>query len=474
MADTVLLRFLGSGLVDVGGDDAKLGKLQATSTAIALILKKAPSKVPNYSLVAFDSNAPSADPVVVEVLNTLKELWPTYVNTFASTPITVLRAIILDALVEAAREDERVAVAFSASARNILPFMETGNELSIWADVVNEIEATVDIRAEQEWATPSTIQIEPLQVDGIPATKVSNSAVKVDRASLKQKFNTAAQGNGIYPQNNPAGWAQNFGTLFGDALAEVLDEISTAAKIAPVDLAGPLQKLTTSVSSYVAQSMQAFGAATFGLQRRTNLIWWKQALFSPSKHKSYRAFPATIASALMALDLYQQVPMFSPASVSAFLEEAVRALPRLPDAGPRMLKDFLREACESPVLDVVRAEARRLFPSPLGRSPILALIGHPETFDAVKEDELRRIICVPLDAQISDPQWASWLFRDLQAGRSTKEQPRSAVARGHHERVPTSHLLRSRYHVRIGTFELEGLPEKDWRREVRYCSNRER
>jgi hypothetical protein len=54
MSETVLLRFLGSGLVDVGGDDAKLGKLQATSAVIAVILKKAPSKVPNYSLIAFD------------------------------------------------------------------------------------------------------------------------------------------------------------------------------------------------------------------------------------------------------------------------------------------------------------------------------------------------------------------------------------------------------------------------------------
>jgi hypothetical protein len=126
MSETVLLRFLSSGLVDVGGDDAKLGKLQATSAAIALVLKKAPSKVPNYSLIAFDSNAPSADPVVVEALNALKEIWPTYVNTFASTPVAVLRAIILDALVEAAREDERAAVAFSTSARNILQFMERG------------------------------------------------------------------------------------------------------------------------------------------------------------------------------------------------------------------------------------------------------------------------------------------------------------------------------------------------------------
>jgi urease accessory protein UreF len=430
MGETVLLRFLGSGLVDVGGDDAKLGKLQATSTAIALVLKKAPSKVPNYSLVAFDSNAPSADPVVVEVLNALKGLWPTYVNTFASTPITVIRAIILDALVEAAREDERVAVAFSASARNILPFMETGNELSIWVDVVNEVEATVDSRAEQEWATPSTIQVGSLQIDAVQPIKIANSSITVNRDSLKQKLTTAAQGNGTYPQNNPGLWAQNFGNSFADVVAEVLDEISAKAKVAPVDLTAPLQHVTTSVSSYMAQSMQAFGAATFGLQRRTNLIWWKQALFSPSKQKSYRTFPVTIASALMALDLYQQIPMFSPASVSAFLEEAVRSLPPSPDAGQKTLKDLLREACESSTLDVFRAEAAKLFPSPSGRSPIAAVIAHPETFSALNDDELLRIIGVSLAVQISDPQWASWLFRDLQAGRSTKEPPKKRITKG--------------------------------------------
>jgi hypothetical protein len=122
--------------------------------------------------------------------------------------------------------------------------------------------------------------------------------------------------------------------------------------------------------------------------------------------------------------------MFSPASVSAFLEEAVRSLPPSLDAGQRVLKDLLREACESPTLDVVRAEAAKLFPSPLGRSPILALIAHPETFIALKDDELRRIMGVSLDVQISDPQWASWLFRDLQAGRSTKEQPKNRSSKG--------------------------------------------
>jgi len=44
MSETVLLRFLGTGLIDVGGDDAKLAKLQATAAEVAGLLKKHPAK----------------------------------------------------------------------------------------------------------------------------------------------------------------------------------------------------------------------------------------------------------------------------------------------------------------------------------------------------------------------------------------------------------------------------------------------
>jgi hypothetical protein len=424
MSETVLLRFLGSGLINVGGDDTKLEKLRATAAAVSEILKKAPSKVPNYSLIAFDPDAPANDPVIVEVLANLKELWPTYVNTFASAPIAVLRAIILDALVEAAREDERVAVAVAANARNVLPFMETGNEYAIWVEVVNEIEAMVDSRAEQEWSTPSSIEFAQLHADAIAPIKIANSTVKVDRDTLKQQFLTAAQANGLYPQNNPGGWATNFGNLFAESLANILDEISANAQVSAVDLASPMRQMTTNVSTYVTEAMKALSSATFGLQRRTNLIWWKQALYSPSKQRSYRAFPRTIASALMALDLYQQIPMFSPASVSAFLEEAVHSLPPAQGLEQRSLMEILREACEHASIDILRVEAAKLFATPSGRSPILALIAHPEKLHGLNGDELRAITGVSLDVLISDAQWASWLFRDLQAGRGTKEQPK--------------------------------------------------
>lgn len=222
MSDSVLLRFLSGGLINVGGDDTKLKKLQETSQGVAGILKKHPSKVPNYSLIAFDPEAPPDDPVTLEVLGILKEAWPTYVNTFASTPIQVLRAIVLDALVSSAQEDERVAVAVAACARSVLPFMETGNEFSIWVDIVDKIEDSVDRRAEEEWSTPANIDIPAFAANAIAPIKVGNSAVKIDREALKQQFSSAAQTVGGYNVHNPMPWVQNFASVLADPISEAL------------------------------------------------------------------------------------------------------------------------------------------------------------------------------------------------------------------------------------------------------------
>ena len=136
MSEAVLQRFLNNGLVDVGGDDTKLEKLSQAANDLAGTLKKTPSKALNYSLIAFDPEAPQDDPVVQEALEVLQARWATYRNTFSATPVAVVRAMLLDALVGAAAEDDRVGVCFVASARNALPLLRADNERGIWADAV--------------------------------------------------------------------------------------------------------------------------------------------------------------------------------------------------------------------------------------------------------------------------------------------------------------------------------------------------
>ena len=140
MSESILLKFLQNGLIDVAGDDVKFEKIAAASGDFAELLGKTPSKAVSAALLAFDQNAPANDPLVSETLEILKKRWPTYMNTFAGVPIAVVRGILLDALVQAANEDEKVAIGFASAARNVLPFMELGSERDIWRAVVAEIE----------------------------------------------------------------------------------------------------------------------------------------------------------------------------------------------------------------------------------------------------------------------------------------------------------------------------------------------
>lgn len=434
MSNDVLLRFLSNGLIDVGGDDAKLEKLRTTSADLAASLKKTPAKTVPFALLAFDPNAPAEDPGIREALDALRRHWATYVNTFSATPVAVIRAILLDALAKAAAEDDRVAVAFVSSARNALPFMEAGHELAIWSSVVTAIETKVDARAEAEWATPSSISLPPLEVE-LPrfaaptiTAKIANkdTLMKAMRAAAGPQFydaktqqNIPTSGNPHWPQANQAHWPAEFGERSAKAIAEMIDAVVGSVGIEQSDQSEPMRAFSAGVTEHVATALRAVSGATAGLQRRTNLIWWKETLFSPSAHLSYRDLPPGAAAAQMAFDLHKQVPTYSPASVSAFLFEAVLGLPGVDSKTTFDITELVSEAQANEYLAALRDEAAKMVDRPDGRGPVIALIGHSDAPAAHETTEFRRLTGIPQDAQITLPGWAAWIFRELQAARAT-------------------------------------------------------
>ncbi len=430
MSSQIVLRFLEAGLIDVGGDDAKLEKLRDTASDLSAVLKKKPSKTIPFSLIAFDPDAPTEDPVIKEAVDALQKRWPTYVNTFSRTPVSVLRAVLLDALVQAAGENDKIGTAFIMLARNALPFMEAGNEEAIWATAIQDIEKHVDAQAEAEWATPETINVRAMNFQPPAAIEVSRQQVSIDQAGLAKKFEAAAGpntpkgatgGNQYWPQSNAEHWLMTFGSRMAAAITEALTLVAETSETTPIDLSGPLKSLAQAVSTHVDETLKAVSEATVGLQRRTNLIWWKETLYSPSARMSYRSMPAATAAALMALDLHRQVPTLSPASVAAFLHETVLSLPALDVAESRSIRDLLTEAASSDHLAPLRQAASEVVPEPLGRGPILGLIGYGANRPPLDEREFRRLIGVPPSTALTVPEWATWIFRELQATRATQE-----------------------------------------------------
>jgi hypothetical protein len=400
-----MLRFLNAGLINVGGDDAKLEKLRETAVYLAEALKNAPSKAPSFALIAFDPDAPAEDPVIKEAVDALQKRWATYVNTFSGTPV------------------------FVTSARNALPFKEAGNERAIWAEVIGDIERRVDARAEAEWATPETINVPTITFQPPAAIQVSISQTSIDQAALAKKFEAAAGpqspkgptgGNPHWPQNQ-ANWVGEFGTRLAVAVTEALDAVAKGSEIKPIDLSDPLKGLANSVSAHVDETLKAVSTATAGLERRTNLIWWKQTLYSPSARVSYRAMPAYVAAALMAFDLHRQVPTFSPASVAAFLHEAVLSLPSLKLDESRPIRDLVTEASSADEIAPLRQAAAELVPKPIGRGPLLGLIGHGTGESKLDDRAFRALVGVPAATGLRVPEWATWLFRELQAARAAQE-----------------------------------------------------
>lgn len=439
MSEEVLIKFLKAGLIPVGGDDAKLLKLQQAASDLSAVLVKAPAKASAFALVAFDPEAPAKDPTVQEGLAALQDRWTTYANTFSGPPVTVVRAMLLDALRQAAAKDEHIGAAFVASARNVLPYTESGNERGIWIDTVGEIERAVDARAEAEWATPDSITVAAMGYEKPAAIKVGGAAATVDKAALTKKFeaaagpssqgpqgNVATNGNPHWAHNNPQHWVYEFGTRMAVAVAEAIETASKKTAVESIDFSQPLLGLAQSVSAHVDATLSAFSGATAGLQRRTNLLWWKEALYSPSARTSYRDLTPANAVALMALDLHRQVPVFSPASVASFLRETVLSLPELHQDDELTLVELVRDARKADALAPLREAAAELTAAPTGRGPVLGLIGHGGAVAAIDDSNLfRDWVGVRADTRLTLANWATWLFRELQATRATKLVPAS-------------------------------------------------
>jgi hypothetical protein len=298
-----------------------------------------------------------------------------------------VRAILLDSLAQAAASDDRIGVAFAASARNALPLMEIGDEKSIWADVVTTIESKVDSRAEAEWATPETIVIPSFSFAPPQLLAPQVASPKLDRQSFVAKFqsaagpqanNAATNGNPHWPQANSP-WVTEFGTRITEAVADMVEAVAAKISIGDINLSEPFGQLASAVTGYVEGALTAFSGATAGLQRRTGLLWWKEALYSPSARTSYRTLAPEAAAALMAFDLYNQIPTFSPASVAVFLHEAVLLLPSAGETTTRSIGELAAMARQSSEFAPLRTAASALFSEPQGRGPLLALIGHPHS-----------------------------------------------------------------------------------------------
>ncbi|MGS0893242.1 GTPase-associated system all-helical protein GASH [Burkholderia stagnalis] len=74
-----------------------------------------------------------------------------------------------------------------------------------------------------------------------------------------------------------------------------------------------------------------------------------------------------------------------------------------------------------------RVLAAQYAPAPIGRGPLLSLIGYPQDSGAVEATTLRALGGVDASTEMSPSDWGTYLFRELQTARATSDNTTKRV-----------------------------------------------
>lgn len=328
---SLLQLFFDASLIPSETDDERLKHYEAAAADLAKRFGESPRDAVSASRVAIDPNCPATDPWFNTVQDAVKVHWKTFLVKNHDAPRQICRAILLEALSKAAEEDWTATLAIWNASSSLLPHLGDGAEQVITREFISELGGECESHSSEEWRIGGTA------AEKLPEFEIKLLAIKateVDEAELTKGFsdaagpqNVAGQTNGNpnphWPQNNPAHWAAQFGQRAANTVAtsvnKALAATSPAIEGLNKQLAPALKKHANALGKWVIGSAQRN-------ERFTALLWWKQALYSPSLQRSYRELSPADAVVALSFDLGSVSGAPVPLSVEYFLRETIRDL----------------------------------------------------------------------------------------------------------------------------------------------------
>ena len=212
--------------------------------------------------------------------------------------------------------------------------------------------------------------------------------------------------------------------VFSQKAAEgISTEVNSALKTqaeAVARFGHTLQKaLAERLMPYLEQIASSTLQSSKSLIRRSDLLWWKQSLYSHRLGTSYRALdPVTLALA-MAVDLAEKVSPIHPYSVEFFLKETFRDVLGEEMDAELLLADLLEKLRDRPddgLLDDLNS-------TDTGRKPFgVCLAGYVK--GQVNANEFFKQSGLDKNTKLSFGELSVWLFHDLQAQDLAKMKER--------------------------------------------------
>ena len=325
---SLLQRFFDASLIPSDTTDERLGHYQAAAADLAKRFGEVPRDAVSASRVAIDPSCPATDPWFSTVQEAVKVHWKTFLVNHHDAPRQICRAILLEALSKAAEEEWTATLAIWNATSSLLPHLGDGPEQAITREFISALGDECETHSSSEWL------IGTAAADNLPEFEIKLPAIKatqVDEAELAAGMSDAAgpsdqqnksHGNpNQYWPNQAQHWAWQFAPRAANAIAtsvnKALAATAPAIKGLSDQLAPALKKHANALGKWVAGSAQRN-------ERFTALLWWKQALYSPSLQCSYRELSPAGTAIALSFDLGSVSGAPVPLSVEYFLRETIR------------------------------------------------------------------------------------------------------------------------------------------------------
>ncbi|SFB21416.1 hypothetical protein SAMN04515620_12659 [Collimonas sp. OK607] len=412
MQTNVLQEFLNLRLLNIGGEDSRLEKLGDACHELAQQYAAEP-KVAMASLLAAWDPAAGQHPTLVAIGELLQKHWPTFRGAFQDEPLTLYRAIILEAVMRAMEQQGTLAVAVSLVGANVLPHLNVGQEERILSKILERAQSVTSERITQLWPTKSEpARVATLKLPTLPTLKNTEpnawfAQVAAAAGPSTNKSDVSITNPNPHWTNQPASWSYEFADRMAPILTDVHDKAANAALKVSTQA---LKTLGDSVVTKLDDFLRAEQTRSNHLSTSNRLLWWRQALYSETANAPYRTLEAPLLALHMAFDMADLLPEVYPPAVESLLFEAVRAAANTRCEEHVAMKELLDTQRQSTRIAASKWLQEQHIPSGCRSLFIQALANSC----AAGKAELSQIGFDP-ETKMTLGDWAIWLLREVKA-----------------------------------------------------------
>jgi hypothetical protein len=369
---SILESFLSYGLIEnIDGSDERYEKIEQATATLTDYFREEPALLITAIVSGLNPKVPLLDKFIIKAKECLQKEWKAYATVYTDAPINLFRGMILEACDNISEDDFNASIMW-LSASDVLPLLELGKE----EQLLNEFMTSLAHQAESNCIKDNNLvklQKEKVIKLDVIEEQAGFGTIKIDRSKLFTRMGDAAgnthkskEGTNVTGDNPNPHWGHNtgyqwcgeFADRMSDTVADVLENVAT--KLTKNDnalntglvkykqqLKEGLEKALNEQRLNTQKHLKETLAAQTQEQTRLNVLWWSEALYSPSLNSSYREYSTEIASTLMPFDLLDEINVPVPASVGYMLSETVS---KLKDVG------FEKQLCFYEFLTSLRSE----------------------------------------------------------------------------------------------------------------------